>query len=32
MDFVLGFLFASWIGLICLILLQEDPMHEDDEF
>ena len=31
MDFALGFLFASWIGLICLILLQEDTYNEDDE-
>lgn len=31
MDFALGFIFAAWIGLICIILLQEDPRHEDDE-
>jgi hypothetical protein len=31
MQFALGFIFAMWIVLICMILLQEDPQHEDDE-
>lgn len=32
MDFALGFFFATFIGTICIVLLQEDPKHEDDEF
>ncbi len=33
MDFALGFFFAGFIGLICIILLQEDQIRdEDDEF
>lgn len=31
MDFALGFFFAGFIGLICIILLQEDPIHEDED-
>ena len=32
MDFALGFFFAGFIGLLCIILLQEDQTHDDDDF
>ena len=31
MQFALGFFFAMFIGTICIILLQEDPMYDEDD-